>query len=88
MKFVRVFISYMVKYLCGFACVLGCSILIFIAAQENIEKYVISEIANETLPFPSGNSTLDTYGNVISGNINDDIVKMAFIIKFFFCFPK
>lgn len=42
MKFVRVFISYMVKYLCGFACVLGCSVLIFIAAQENIEKYVIT----------------------------------------------
>lgn len=42
MKFVRVFISYMVKYLCGFACVLSCSILIFIAAQENIEKYVIT----------------------------------------------
>ena len=42
MKFVRVFISYMVKYLVSFACVLGCSVLIFIAAQENIEKYVIS----------------------------------------------
>lgn len=42
MKFVRVFMNYMLKYLCGFACVLGCSVLIFLTAQKNIEKYVIT----------------------------------------------
>ena len=47
-------------------------------------KYDINEVANETLPVPEGSKTLETYGKVISGNINEDIVNNAFITKFFF----
>lgn len=31
--------------------------------------------------FPTGNKTLDTYGKVINGNMNEDIVKIMFITK-------
>ena len=32
---------------------------------------------------PSGDKIRETYGNVIKGKINDDIVSNAFIMKFF-----
>ena len=38
---------------------------------------------------PTGCKILDTYGNVIRGNMNEDIVKIAFIMKLSlsdFCF--
>ena len=41
------------------------------------------DVANETLPVPVGPKTLDTYGKVIKGKMNDDMVKIAFIMKFF-----
>ena len=44
----------------------------------------ISEVANETFPIPSGDKILETYGNVINGNIKEDIVNNIFIIKFIF----
>ena len=55
-----------------------------IPSCDIITKYVTTELANETLPVPAGSSTLDTYGNVISGNKKLDIVSIAFIIKFSF----
>lgn len=50
----------------------------------NIAKYDITEVANETFPVPSGNKIRDTYGKVINGDMNCDIVKIAFITKFNF----
>ena len=47
----------------------------------NMEKYVIRDVAKETLPVPIGNKILETYGNVINGKINCDMVKIAFIMK-------
>ena len=41
-------------------------------------------MAKETFPVPTGKRIRDTYGNVINGKMNDDIVRRAFIIKFFF----
>lgn len=55
-----------------------------IPSCANIEKYVIIDVANDTFPVPTGRSILETYGNVINGNINDDIVRMMFIKKFSF----
>lgn len=39
-------------------------------------------MAKFTFPHASGSRTLDTYGNVISGNIIDDSVSIIFIKKF------
>lgn len=44
----------------------------------------MKDIAKETFPVPSGSRILDTYGNVIKGNMNDDIVRIEFITKFNF----
>jgi hypothetical protein len=44
-------------------------------------KYDIKELANATFPLPSTPITLETYGNVISGNINKDILRIVFIKK-------
>ena len=44
----------------------------------------MNDVANDTLPVPTGSNTLDTYGNVIRGKMNDDIVRIVFIIKFHF----
>ena len=45
-------------------------------------KICITELAKDTLPVPSGDKIRETYGNVIKGKINDDIVSNAFIMKF------
>lgn len=50
----------------------------------NIAKYDITDVAKDTLPVPSGSKIREMYGKVISGKIKDDIVRMAFIIKFSF----
>jgi hypothetical protein len=42
---------------------------------------VTTEVANETFPVPSGSNILDTYGNVIRGKINEEIVRSEFTIK-------
>jgi hypothetical protein len=47
---------------------------------ENITKYDMTDAANEYLPMPTGDSTRETYGNVIIGNINPDNVKITFIM--------
>ena len=44
-------------------------------------KYVMTALAVATFPFPVAISTLDTYGNVISGKTMDDAAIMKFMIK-------
>lgn len=44
----------------------------------------MKEVADVTLPIPVGDRILETYGKVISGNMNDDIVNIAFMIKLSF----
>lgn len=44
----------------------------------------MKDVAKETFPVPSGSRILDTYGNVIKGKMNDDIVRIEFIRKFSF----
>ena len=44
----------------------------------------MTEFANETFPVPAERSTLDTYGNEISGKTNLETVRIAFMMKFFF----
>ena len=44
----------------------------------------MKEVAKLTLPVPSGRRILETYGNVIRGKINEDILSRAFITKFNF----
>ena len=46
-----------------------------------MEKYVMTDVAKDTFPVPIGNKILDTYGKVINGKINEDIVNIIFIIK-------
>ena len=51
----------------------------------------MKEVANWTLPVPSASRILETYGNVISGKMNDDMVSIAFMMKLSFsdfCFFK
>ena len=48
----------------------------------NIAKYEITDVAKETFPVPSGNKMRETYGKVMRGNMNCDIVRMAFMTKF------
>ena len=40
--------------------------------DANILKYVITELAKATFPFPSESRTLDIYGKVIIGNKTED----------------
>ena len=44
----------------------------------------MTDCANETLPVPADNKTLEIYGKEISGKTNRDTVRIAFIMKFFF----
>jgi len=44
----------------------------------------VIEVMNVIFPIPTGRRTLDTYGKVISGKINDEAVNIAFIMKFVF----
>lgn len=41
-------------------------------------------MANDTFPVPVGSNIRETYGKVISGKMNDDIVRMAFMTKLSF----
>ena len=50
----------------------------------NIEKYVMTEEAKATFPFPSAPRVLVIYGSDISGNTNDDILRIIFIAKLYF----
>ena len=45
-----------------------------IPKDANRVAYVAIDVKNETLPVPSANKILDTYGKVINGNIVFDIV--------------
>ena len=45
-----------------------------------MEKYAITDVANDTLPIPVGESTLDTYGKDISGKTIDESVSIVFIM--------
>ena len=51
-----------------------------IPSCESIRKYDTNEVANDTRPVPSGRRMRDTYGKVISGKINDESVRMVFIM--------
>lgn len=42
-----------------------------ISKCETIVKYETNDAANETLPVPTGNNILETYGKVINGKMND-----------------
>jgi hypothetical protein len=51
-----------------------------------IAKYDTTDVANAIFPVPSGKRIREIYGNVISGKMNEDIVRIVFIMKFFFRF--
>ena len=46
-------------------------------------EFPIERTTQNMRPMPSGDRTLEIYGNVIRGKMNDEIVSKAFIIKFF-----
>lgn len=48
MKFARIAVWYMVKYLLGFLLVFVCSVMVFAVAKENIEGYVIEQVEMKT----------------------------------------
>ena len=50
-------------------------------SSEISRKYVINDCAKLTLPIPAGASMRETYGNEMSGNMNDDSVSSIFIMK-------
>ena len=48
MKFARIVVWYMVKYLAGFLLVFGCSVMVFAVAKKSIEGYVTKQVEMKT----------------------------------------